>query len=300
MLIFIHPVLSFYRFFLISTFHLKSYYSFQISLLAAIFTGMINLQLGFDFLKHQFKAKTRHGVHSPFAYRLVDEVIYDFRAKTEYQDIEKLRSELLHDERPINITDLGAGSHVNNNKQKKVSTLARNALKPGRLAQLIHRLAADLKPGNIIELGTCLGITTAYLAKAAPKARVISIEGCPETAAIAIENLKKLHIGNTEIIVGDFDIILPNIIRDIPLLDFVFIDGNHRKNATLNYFKWCLPKLGENSLMIFDDIYWSRGMKEAWEQIKAHPEVSVTIDLFWIGLVFVKKGRAKEDFKIRF
>ncbi|SDM53710.1 Methyltransferase domain-containing protein [Daejeonella rubra] len=261
---------------------------------------MINLQTGLDYLKYRLKAKTRHGVHSPFAYRLVDKVIYDFHAKKVYSDIEKLRSELLLDPRRINITDLGAGSLVNNNKQKKVSTLARNALKPARLAQLIHRLAADVKPKNIIELGTCLGITTAYLAKAAPNARVISIEGCPETAAIALENLKKLHITNTELLVGNFDEILPKVIRDIPVLDLVFIDGNHRKEATLDYFKWCLPKLGENSLMIFDDIYWSEGMKEAWTQIKEHPEVSVTIDLFHIGLVFVKKGQAKEDFIIRF
>jgi predicted O-methyltransferase YrrM len=261
---------------------------------------MINLQTGLDYLKHRLKAKTRHGVHSPFVYRLVDKLIYDFHAKKVYSDIEKLRSELLLDLRRINITDLNARSHVNSDKQKKVSELARSALKPARLAQLIHRLATDINPSNIIELGTCLGITTAYIAKAAPNAKVISIEGCPETAAIALENLKKLHINTTELHVGDFDEILPKIIRDLPVLDLVLIDGNHRKEATLNYFKWCLPKLGENSLMIIDDIYLCEGMKEAWTQIKAQPEVSVTIDLFHIGLVFVKKGQAKEDFFIRF
>lgn len=261
---------------------------------------MINLQLGFDYLKHQFKAKTRHGVHSPFAYRQVDEVIYDFRAKAEYDKIEQLRRDLLQDERWISITDLGAGSHVNNNKKKQVKALAKNALKPAKLAQLIHRLAADIKPRNIIELGTCLGITTAYLAKAAPEAKVISIEGCPETASVAQENLSKLDIRNTDLLVGNFDELLPNVISDLPELDFVFIDGNHRKEATLNYFKWCLPRLGQNSIMIFDDIYWSAGMKEAWQQIKDHPDVSVTIDLFWIGLVFVRKGQAKENFKVRF
>lgn len=261
---------------------------------------MLILQISIDFLKHQFNAKTRHGVHSPFTYRLLDEVIYDFKTKADYQNIEKLRSELFRDSRIITIRDLGAGSTLNTSKQKQVSTLAKNALKSARLAQLIFRLAADLKPKNIIELGTCLGITTAYLAKAAPEARLISIEGCPETSAIARENLGKLKITNTELLVGNFDEILPKIIEEIPLLDFVFIDGNHRKEATLNYFKWCLPRIGENSLLIFDDIYWSQGMKEAWEEIKAHPEVSVTIDLFYIGLVFFKNGRVKEDFKIRF
>lgn len=261
---------------------------------------MINLQLAVDYVKHRFKSKTRHGVHSPFAYRLIDKVIYDFHAKPGYDKIEDLRAKLLHDVRTIQVTDLGAGSHINNNKIKKVKTLAKNALKPARLAQLIHRLAAGQSPNNIIELGTCLGVTTAYLASAAPEAQVISIEGCPETAAIAEENLSNLGVTNTGILVGNFDNILPEVIEMLPKLDFVFIDGNHRKEATLNYFNWCLPKLSEASMMIFDDIYWSQGMKEAWKEIKAHPEVTVTIDLFWIGLVFVRRGQAKEDFTIKF
>src|SRR5690606_13335399 len=106
-----------------------------------------------------------------------DQVIYDFRAKPEYAAIEAVRKALLKDERLINTTDLGAGSQLNKRKQKKVKTIAKNALKPGRLAQLIYRIAADARPRNIIELGTCLGITTSYLAKAAPEAKVVSIEG---------------------------------------------------------------------------------------------------------------------------
>ena len=261
---------------------------------------MINLRAAFDFFIHRFTSKTRHGVHSPFTFRLVDKVIYDFHAKPNYTKIEALRAELLRDERTINITDLGAGSQVNNNKKKKVKTLAKNALKPPKLAQLIHRLAADAKPDNILELGTCLGLTTAYLASASPEAQVVSIEGCPETAAIAEENLSSLGIKNSGILVGNFDKLLPEVISLFPQLDFVFIDGNHRKDATLNYFRLCLPKLSENSIMIFDDIYWSSGMKEAWNEIKAHSDVTVTIDLFWIGLVFVRKGQAKENFRIRY
>ena len=261
---------------------------------------MIKLQTILDFLIHRFKSKTRHGVHSPFVYRLVDEIIYDFHAKSDYSEIEKVRSILLKDKRWINITDLGAGSMLNKNNKKQVRVLAKNALKSPDLAQLIYRLAADIKPKTIIELGTCLGITSAYLAKAAPQAKVITIEGCPATAAIARENLDKLNIQNTELLTGNFDNILPDLINNSEELDFVYVDGNHRKDATLNYFEWCLPKLSQNSIMIFDDIYWSEGMKEAWAQIKSHPEVTVSIDLFWIGLIFVRKGQAKEDFLIKY
>ena len=261
---------------------------------------MINLQVAVDFLKYRLKAKTRHGVHSPFAYRLVDQVIYDFHAKKVYSDIEKLRSELFLDVRNITITDFGAGLLLTKNKQNKISTLARNILKPARLDQLIYRLATDVNLGNIIELGSCLGIKTAYLAKAAPNARIISVERCPETAEIAHENLDKLHIQNLELLVGNFDELFPEVIRNSTELDFVLINGKHPKEAILNYFRKCLPKLSKNSILIVDNIYRSQDMKDAWTQIKAHPEVSVTFDLFQIGLVFVKKGQAKEDFMIRF
>lgn len=261
---------------------------------------MINWQLLKSYIKHRLKAKTRHGVHSPFVYNLVDRVIYDFKPRPEYHSIEQLRQNLLTDSRQITITDLGAGSHINNNKLKAVKVLARNALKPKKLAQLIYRIANDKQPSNIIELGTCLGLTTSYLAKAAPNARVISIEGCPATAAIAQENLDKLQIKNVELLTGNFDQILPDVIRQTNSLDFVFVDGNHRKDATLNYFRWCLPKMSDNTVLIFDDIYWSKGMEEAWTEIKNDPNVSITIDLFWIGLVYFRKGQEKEHFHIKF
>jgi len=260
---------------------------------------MFNFRFATDYVLHRLKAKNRHGVHSPFVYRLIDDVIYDFRAKKVYTEVENIRNGLINDTRIITVTDLGAGSHVNNNRQKKISDIARNALKPPKLAQLLHRLVADLKPRNIIELGTCLGTTTLYLQNAAPNAKVYTLEGCPETARIAKETFKKGGIDVVEPTVGNFDDTLSGIIDNLPQLDFVFVDGNHQKDATLKYFEWCLPKVHENTMLIFDDIYWSEGMKEAWAQIKAHPQVTVTIDLFWIGLVFFKPGQAKENFLVK-
>lgn len=253
-----------------------------------------------DYLKHRLTAKSRHGTHSPFVYKLADEVIYDFSEKSEYKNIENQRKKLFNDDSIITVTDLGAGSHLNKNRTKKVSQIAKNALKSPRLAKLIYRLAKNTKAKSAIELGTCLGITTAYLAQTNAQTQVITIEGCPQTAEVARKNFQELNLENIELHVGNFDLILPDIIAQQPSLDFVYIDGNHRKDATLNYFKWCLPKVTENSLLIFDDIYWSEGMKEAWTEIKNHPDVTVTIDLFWIGLVYFKKGQAKEHFKLKF
>lgn len=253
-----------------------------------------------DFFKHRLTAKSRHGTHSPFVYKLADEVIYDFSEKNEYKQIETQRKKLLNDDRLITVTDLGAGSHLNKNRTKKVKQIAKNALKTTRLAQLIHRLAKDHHPENIIELGTCLGITTAYLSEACPKADILTIEGCPQTAAVAAQNFKELQLDNIELQVGNFDNLLPDAIASRKKLDFVYVDGNHTKEATLNYFNWCLSKVHEDTLLIFDDIYWSQGMKEAWAEIKAHPKVTVTVDLFWIGLVYFRKGQAKEHFKLKY
>ncbi|MEJ7557336.1 MAG: class I SAM-dependent methyltransferase [Pedobacter sp.] len=253
-----------------------------------------------DYVKHRLTSKSRHGTHSPFVYKLTDEVIYDFKSKDDYKTIEAQRKKLLNDDSMVKVTDLGAGSHLNKNRTKKVRQIAKNALKSPRLAQLIYRLAKDNDPKSIIELGTCLGITTAYLSKACPDADIITIEGCPETAKVAYNNFRQLDLDNVELQVGNFDHLLPHVIAEQPQLDFVYVDGNHRKDATINYFNWCLPKVHEGSLLIFDDIYWSEGMKEAWEEIKANPQVTVTIDLFWIGLVFFRKGQVKEHFKIKY
>ena len=263
------------------------------------FTAMFRWQFAKDYLLHRISAKTRHGLHSPFVYRLVDEVIYDFQPKKVYAEIENFRKQLLNDDRSITVTDLGAGSHVNNNKQKQVAQIAKNALKPPKLAQLLYRLAADAKPNNIIELGTCLGITSLYLQYAAPKTKIYTLEGCPETAGIAQQGFNNAGAKDITLMVGNFNDTLPGLIDKLPKLDFVFIDGNHQKQATLDYFHWSLPKVHEGCMLIFDDIYWSEGMKEAWAEIKAHPEVTITVDLFWIGLVFFRKGRLKEHFKIK-
>ena len=261
---------------------------------------MFNIRFGFDYLLYRLKAKTRHGLHSPFVYRLVDKVIYDYSAKKVYNEVEAIRTDLLADDRMITVTDLGAGSHVNNNKQKRVGDVAKNALKPPPLAQLLYRLAADAQPNNIIELGTCLGTTSVYLQKAAPKAKLYTLEGCPQTAGVAKKSFATAKTDNIQLVVGNFDDTLPDVIAGLDKLDFVFVDGNHRKDATLEYFEWCLPKVHENTLLIFDDIYWSEGMKEAWTQIKTHPQVTVTVDLFWIVLVYFRKGQVKEDFVIRY
>lgn len=252
------------------------------------------------YLQYLLSAKSRHGVHSPFVYSLLDEVIYSKNTYPEFTAIENLRAELLKDSRTITITDLGAGSTVNTNKTRRISDIAKNSAKAPKLAQLIFRLTKKLQPKNILELGTSLGISTAYLSKACPASTVYTIEGCPETAKVAQGNFEKLGLDNVHLSVGNFDEQLPTLLKKVEQLDLVFVDGNHRKEPTLDYFKQCLEKAHENTVFIFDDIHWSQGMEEAWGIIKKHESVTITLDLFFIGIVFLRKEQVKENFVIRF
>lgn len=241
-----------------------------------------------------------HGVHSPFVYDLLLSTIYNKKNFYAYAKIEKMRKALSVSSHSVECIDLGAGSRVNNDSKKTVAQILFSAAKPAKYGRLLFRLADHFQPATVLELGTSLGISSAYLAAANSNSKVTTVEGCEEIAAVAKQTFKLLEIKNIEQVQGNFDDVLPEILKNIHQLDMVFFDGNHRKEPTLNYFRQCLEKATENSVFIFDDIYWSEEMKETWQEIKAHPKVTVTLDLFQFGIVFFRTKQVKEHFIIRF
>lgn len=242
-----------------------------------------------------------HGTHSPFIYHFITRVLNDKAHYTAYKITEDLRSRLLKDSRILFIEDYGAGSAVSKKHERSIKSIARNAAKSKKFGQLLFRMVKYYQPGTILELGTSLGITTSYLSLANPSSKIVTVEGAKEIAAMAALNFRQLAIDNIELVQGNFDNILPEILTRISLVDFAFIDGNHRKVPTENYFQMLLPHLHNESLLVFDDIHWSKEMEQAWETIKMHPEVRCTIDLFFIGIVvFRKEFREKQHFTIRF
>lgn len=253
-----------------------------------------------DFFRYLYKATNHHGIHSPFVYDFYNSVVSSAVKPVASQQIELLRKTLKKDQRLINITDFGAGSKKDGNTQRKVSEIIRSAEKAPRWGILLHHIIRKFNYKNILDLGTSFGMTTAYQATADANARIVSFEGCPETADVARENFEKLGIQNIELITGNIDETLAAQVSLMPVLDMVFFDANHRYEPTLRYFETCLPKKHEHSCFVFDDIYWSKEMKAAWEEIKRHREVTVTIDLFFVGLVFFRKGQAKEHFILRY
>lgn len=252
------------------------------------------------YLGHWSRANTRHGTHSPFVYKLLDEVVYDNRHFYAYDTIAKRRNELLADHSTIEILDLGAGSSVNPSKERCVSDIAKNSLKNEKISKLLFRLVNHFQPRTMVELGTSLGISGLHQALAFKGGHLHTFEGCPETAKIAQATFDKAEVENVTLHLGDFSKTLQPVLDELGFVDFAFLDGNHQYQPTIDYFNQLLPKCHEGTVMIFDDIYWSKGMAKAWEEIKEDNQISCSIDMFHIGIVFFRKGQEKEHFKIKF
>ncbi|MGB8376397.1 MAG: class I SAM-dependent methyltransferase [Salegentibacter sp.] len=280
------------------------------------------------YIKFLLQSQNQHGLHSPFVYDLVSECFYDKKKYTEYKTLKEFRKDLLRNEEEITVTDFGAGSRVFKSDRRKVKEIARHVGISEKRARFLFRLVNYLICRNVLELGTSLGIGTSALA-ANRSTMVTSIEGCPETARIARQQFQKFGLENIELRVGQFENVLEEIIgaENIPeekwkvesgeriekrqekrdkrketpnrKFDLVYFDGNHQKEATLSYFHQLLPAAHNDSVFIFDDIHWSPGMEEAWEVIKKHPSVKVSIDTFHLGLVFFRREQVKQHFKIR-
>ena len=262
-----------------------------------------NYQIGWLYFKYQLKALNGkgHGTHSPFVYSFIREVINDKRKLYAYSGIEYLRRQLLEDKKTITVEDFGAGSKLNKTKERTIAAIAYSSLKPKKYAQLLFRMVNYYQPKTIVELGTSLGITTSYLASGNTNATVYTFEGSSSVAEKARENFTTLKLENIQLTEGNFDDTLKAKLEEIGSVDFSFIDGNHRYEPTVYYFEQLLAKSNDNSIIILDDIHWSKEMESAWHYVQNHPEVMTTVDLFFIGIVFIRKEfKTRQKFVIRF
>ena len=242
------------------------------------------------FAKYRLKAKNAHGIHSPFVFDLYNAVFdnkYPFYA---FGTIASLRAQILLSNKSIEVEDFGAGSHKMNGKKRKLSQIVKHSIQPQKYAELLFRLVNYFQPQTIIETGTSIGITTAYLAWPNPRAKVYTIEGCKETFDVAKENFSRLKLHNIETFNDKIETALPEILNRIGKVDFSFVDAHHQYEATIKQFELLLAYRHENTILVFDDIYWSAGMTKAWLEIKAHPAVRLSIDIYKMGIVFFRKS----------
>jgi predicted O-methyltransferase YrrM len=253
--------------------------------------------LNYILLSHHYKG---HGIHSPFVFDLVSRV---FRNKTDPDivfKVEQIRKKMIADKRTILVHDLGSRSELSKEYLRRVSDIAKKSPVTGKYGKFLSNMAAEFGNPLIIELGTSLGISTMYMAGSCKDAQLVTIEGCTATAAIAKQNFLEAGIDSIKIIEGPFDEILPGVLAGGVKPGLVFIDGNHRKEPVIKYFNQIAEISDSKTAIIIDDISYSRQMSEAWNEIKLHKKVSVSIDINRMGILFFREGINHNNCIIRY
>lgn len=250
-----------------------------------------------SYLRYRKTALSKHGVHSPFVFDLVTKVFPDRGHDYSEHIAEDWRTQCLVNKSSIQVLDLGTGK----SGPRKIFEIAQHSANTSLHGQILNRIIRHFKPKRMLELGTSLGITTLYQAHAAPHfEKFITLEGCPNTAAIAKKGFEQSKLG-IDIRMGDFDSTLKEALNSLEKVDYIFFDGNHKEEATLRYFTTCLPYIHNDTIFIFDDIHWSKEMDDAWTKIKQNEKVRLTIDIYNFGLVFFRsEQKEKENFVLKF
>ena len=290
-----------------------------------------------SWLKHQLTARNTggHGVHSPYLFEWVRMVMSDKNTYYVWDEIEEIRQEMLKDTRELEFVDYGSGGPLPTSHSKgrsanmrRVCDIAKGSLARRKEAQLLARLVGwlgrplltspsrggtgdeaseDRKGLTIVELGTSLGVTTAYLAAMDSRNKVVTYEGCPAVAEVARANWEKLGLSNIACVVGEITVdslqftvdSLQLAVDRLSGIDVAFIDANHTCEATLTYFNALASRVHEKSVVVVDDIHYNEDMEKAWKAICADERVTTTMDLYRMGLVFFDKHYWRKHYKMR-
>lgn len=255
-----------------------------------------------SYLHHRMMVQSKYKIHSPFVYEFYKQVLTDNNPYSQYRVVNRMRKELETVSRFIKRKDHGANCRDFPSDQRfvRVGDIARRTAVSRKKGELLYRIARWIKPQYILELGTSLGISSMYLAMAIPDGKLVTLEGCIDSAKIARENFEKVGQKNIMLITGEFSATIPDALNMMPYPGMVFFDGNHRRDSTVDYFRQCLQHVHPDTVFIFDDIHWSVGMEEAWQEIMKDGQTRVCIDLFQMGIVFFREELSKENYILRF
>ena len=252
-----------------------------------------------SYLKFLYNSKNEHGVHSPFVFDLITKCFYDKTKFAAYFVLKKYRKSLLENNDIIEVNDFGSGSKVFKSNKRKIAQIAKVAGISSKRAELLFRIVKYFQPNEILEIGTSLGLATSALSLGNPNSKITSLERCQNLFQIAKNQCRLQNLNNIEFINTEFSDFLNNSELSTINYQLIYFDGNHSKKATLDYFELLLPTISNDSIWIFDDIHRNTAMEEAWEIIKNHTKVTVTIDTFQWGIVFFRTEQAKQHFVTR-
>ena len=268
------------------------------------------------YLGHLFCIGHRkgRGIHSPYVFEFVHEILFNARGLEVPEEIVRIHRELREDDSlipedrlwskagpdPSRADCQGAGSRVDRSEERTVRSFVRGSSVTPRYGALLYRIAAWFRPEMILELGTGVGISTLYLGSGAPRVPLHSMEGNTEKAAMAASLACRCGLEQISIHWGPIDRKLEEFLPQLRGRFLAFIDANHRYEPVVRYMRMILSRAGEDGVIVLDDIYWSKGMEKAWKEVISWPQVKVSVDLFRMGILFLREDLQKTHLKINF
>ena len=223
------------------------------------------------------------------AFHSVKKNIFQKEDLEAFSNCENYRNQLLSDNKVITY-EVFSSDHA-----AKVKDICKIAASKQKWCHFLYQLVKQTDSPSVLEIGTNLGISGSYILEAmkGKKGKFITMEGLPQLCEISSKQFLKIaHESTFEVVQGLYDDTFPKVIAKDLSYNLSFIDGNHKKGPTLEYFNTLKSNIGKTAIFVFDDIYWSDGMKEAWEIIKKDPEVNFSIDLYEQGIVIIDKDES--------
>ena len=238
----------------------------------------------------------QYALQSPFIYHIYTDLLSFFiTKKTAYLDLEEIRKMLLEDQEILQISDHGAGSKKLTSQFRKTAEITKFSTTGRKFSQLYQYFCSLTPAEKVLELGTCVGINSRYLAKATI-GTLYTFEG----AESLFQKAQEFPVeSNTKYILGNIKETLPDILRKIEEVDFALIDATHTYEGTITYFNQILLHLKKESILAIADIHWSKEMDQAWEEIKKHPKVRLSLDFYECGILFFDEEITRGEYILK-
>ena len=254
-----------------------------------------------SFISNRLKGKRWDSFHSPYLFRLMSFMANDKVRFEKFSAIEALRRKWLKNRTRIVRKDKGTGSLYSGKPDtESISAIAKHALSLPFQCRCMARLVHLEKPNVIIEFGSSLGISAAYLQSGNPTSVITTVEGDPEIAKLARTTFAELDMTGIQLVVSTFEEFLASPDHHDRKIDLLFLDGNHNSSALLDYYEKLKSNFSANTIVLVDDIYWSQDMQQGWRKLINLPEVTQSVDCFRFGMLFFKKEfLEKENHRIR-
>jgi predicted O-methyltransferase YrrM len=213
------------------------------------------------------------------------------------EEIEAFRDEQKKSLRVLSGQDMGAGSGIMKfSRRKTVSVIAKYGISSIKNCLLLAQLASMTKMKVCLELGTSLGIATAYLSRVMSDGVIYTFEGNTDLCELAKSVWHRLNCQNIQLIRGDIGEQLIPVLQKAESVDFVVIDANHKKEALTAYFEHIYPFLSRGSIVVIDDIRWSVDMYRGWKALIADDRIPLSVEFLSFGLLIFREGISKQHY----